>query len=175
MKRRPSGFTLIELMISVGIVGMLASVAIPSFGVLQLRSRQAERRTMVRMIETATEDLWVRDGRYPGGTPASSTFTGPWNPPLPAATSKRHWNGAPTFGDWGQLTLSIEGDLYYAYRVDASAGPGVRTRIVYADGDLDGDGRDNLYWRQTVDHVVGGSPVREVTEFDNSDFASDLF
>ena len=111
-RRRPSGFTLIELMISVTIVGILSSVALPNFRNLQLRSRQAERRTMVRMLETATEDLWVRDGRWPQGTPAASTFDGPWNPPLPPSTSKREWDRSPTNGDWAALTLGVEGSLY---------------------------------------------------------------
>jgi prepilin-type N-terminal cleavage/methylation domain-containing protein len=172
---RESGFTLIELMVSVAIVGMLASVALPSFRVLQLRSRQAERRTMVRSIETAMADLWVREGKYPGGTPAASTFDGPWNPPLPAGTTKRRWNSSPTNGDWSRLTLVVEGDLYYSYRVDARAAGSSVDQYVYADGDLDGDGQENIYWRRTYDHVVATTPVREVEEFDNGLYAVDLF
>jgi prepilin-type N-terminal cleavage/methylation domain-containing protein len=174
-RRRASGFTLIELMVSVAIVGLLASVAMPSFRVFQLRSRQAERRAMIRMIETSMEDLWVREGKYPGGTPAVSTFDGPWNPALPAGTTKKRWDPSPSLGDWGRLTLAIEGDLYYSYRVEASAAGLTRSRIVFADGDLDGDGRDNLFWRQTDDYVLGASPIREIVEFDNAQYSVDLF
>ena len=51
---RPArGFTLVELMIAVGIVGLLASVAVPLLTRATLRSRAAERLTIMRAIADA--------------------------------------------------------------------------------------------------------------------------
>lgn len=168
MTRRASGFTLLELMVAVAIVGILATVALPAFRHFQLRAKQAERRMMIRMLDTALADLWVRDGRYPGGTPAASTFDGPWNPALPPTTSKRPWNRSPAHGDWSRLTLSIEGDLYFSYRVQAEAAGGTHWYVVLGYGDLDGDGRFTSEYRQVVDRVEDGAPVREVTDYDSA-------
>lgn len=47
------GFTLVELMICVAVMGVLASVAVPTFVKFQCRSKQSEAKTMLRGILTA--------------------------------------------------------------------------------------------------------------------------
>jgi type IV pilus assembly protein PilA len=59
MSRRSQhrGFTLIELMIVVAIIGILASIAIPSFVRFQARARQAEVSTNLKSLYTSMRTL----------------------------------------------------------------------------------------------------------------------
>ncbi|MBI3622114.1 MAG: prepilin-type N-terminal cleavage/methylation domain-containing protein, partial [Nitrospirae bacterium] len=49
------GFTLIELMIVVAIIGILAAIAIPNFLRFQAKSKQAEAKTNLGAIGTTAE------------------------------------------------------------------------------------------------------------------------
>ena len=51
--RKQEGFTLIELMIVVAIIGILAAIAIPNFMEYQRKSRTSEAKTNVTSIKTA--------------------------------------------------------------------------------------------------------------------------
>ncbi|WP_224241526.1 prepilin-type N-terminal cleavage/methylation domain-containing protein [Hyalangium gracile] len=51
-RRRHSGFTLIELMIVVAIIGILAAIAIPNFVRFQARARQSEVNTNLKSLFT---------------------------------------------------------------------------------------------------------------------------
>jgi prepilin-type N-terminal cleavage/methylation domain-containing protein len=56
-RRQRRGFTLIELMIVVAIIGVLASIAIPSFVRFQARARQAEVSTNLKSLYTSMRTL----------------------------------------------------------------------------------------------------------------------
>jgi len=61
---REKGFTLIELMITVAILGILAAVAIPSFLQYQSRARQSEAKISLGAMYTLQVAYFVEVARY---------------------------------------------------------------------------------------------------------------
>jgi prepilin-type N-terminal cleavage/methylation domain-containing protein len=61
---RNRGFTLIELMIVVAIIGILAAIAIPNFLKFQARSKQSEAKTNLKALYTAQKSFFSEKDRY---------------------------------------------------------------------------------------------------------------
>jgi len=65
MFRSQKGFTLIELMIVVVIIGILAAIAIPNFIAMQNRAKEGSTKANMHTLQLATEDYGVaNDGVY---------------------------------------------------------------------------------------------------------------
>ncbi|MBL0348885.1 MAG: prepilin-type N-terminal cleavage/methylation domain-containing protein [Elusimicrobia bacterium] len=63
---RPWGFTLIELMLVVAIIGLLASIAIPKFGGLVIRSKEAAVKGKLGSLRSAISIYYAEnEGEFP--------------------------------------------------------------------------------------------------------------
>ena len=68
MYRSQNGFTLIELMIVVVIIGILAAIAIPNFIAMQDRAKEGSTKANMHTLQLAAEDYGVQnDGTYSAG------------------------------------------------------------------------------------------------------------
>ena len=86
--RRPSGFTLIELMIVVGIVAILSAVAIPAYSDYVIRSRVIDGVAPLASLQVKMEQFFQDRRTYVGACDSASVA------PLPPFTSASNFGFA---------------------------------------------------------------------------------
>jgi type IV pilus assembly protein PilA len=64
--KKKQGFTLVEIMIVVAIIGLLAAIGIPSFQKARENALEKSKLNNVRMVETAVEQFAMDQGRTNG-------------------------------------------------------------------------------------------------------------
>ena len=87
MKTLQKGFTLIELMIVIAIIGILAAIAIPAYQDYTIRSKVTELINAAGVCKTSVAEYYQAKGTFPGATDSgcSTVGTANSNPPVVAA------------------------------------------------------------------------------------------
>jgi len=139
------GFTLIEIMMVIAIIGILAAIAIPNYKSFQLKSKTAEAETMIDAIKIGQLAHQSDNNGY------VACFSSPGANGT-AGVSKRPWVDN---GGFASIGFEPGGDVRYNYSVNA---PGVAAQemAIEAEGDLDGDSAGS-YYTLSSDGVVAGA------------------
>ena len=74
--KKQQGFTLIELMIAVAIIGILAAVAIPQYQDYTARAQVSEAVTLLGGLKTPVIDYYTMNGDYPNMASIGATTSG---------------------------------------------------------------------------------------------------
>jgi type IV pilus assembly protein PilA len=114
LRKSQKGFTLIELMIVVAIIGILAAIAIPNFLRFQLRARSSEGKTNIAALRTAQESYQAEFGTYlsTDRVPAVAAI---------GATKVVFDATADTLGGFTATGWSPEGRVYFSYAMASNA------------------------------------------------------
>jgi len=72
--RRRSGFTLLELLIVIAIIGILVAIGTASYASAQKRARDTRRQGDMKAIQNAFEQFYSQNGTYPSSCSISSDF-----------------------------------------------------------------------------------------------------
>ncbi|MFZ5478635.1 MAG: type IV pilin protein [Myxococcota bacterium] len=123
---RRRGFTLLEVMIVVAIIGILASMAIPTYTEMQLRAKRSEIPANLSGIRTAEFAYFATYDTYLTTNP---------NPSGALDRTPRDWDTSDA--TWNTLGWRPDAPVRATYEVDAAAGTDF-TATGTADMDLDG-------------------------------------
>lgn len=100
-KQIQQGFTLIELMIVVAIIGILAAVAIPAYQDYTVRAKVSEALSVASQAKTAVSEYYLTNASLPGSTDVS----------LNVPDDAEHLDASGSSWDGSSITLELADDV----------------------------------------------------------------
>ena len=117
MHKAQKGFTLIELMIVVAIIGILAAIAIPAYQDYTIRSKVTELINAAGVCKTSVAEYYQAVGLFPTDqTKAGCSNVGTVNTLAPVVTNV----GLITVDASGTLATQLGAGTMFAYKADCS-------------------------------------------------------
>lgn len=139
------GFTLVEVMIVVAIIGILAAIAIPNFLNFRLKAKVSEAKANLAAIRGLEIAYYTEYDRYMTGQD--------WTPTHGADRSIRiAWDPTTRFS---QLGFAPEGKVFYEYSLQPAADLESPFFSARARADLDNDGVWSEYFISPVVLEIG--------------------
>jgi type IV pilus assembly protein PilA len=163
-KKRAGGFTLIELMIVVAIIGILAAVAIPAFIKYIRKSKTVEATEGLDKVNSGAKSYFTADHYDSSGTILAKYFpaTASWTPTVASGSTRccadsvagpkcqggnaeadvANWN----HNTWRALQFQLSDPHYFAFQWTNGANSNkAATYTSEASADLDCDGTPSSY------------------------------
>lgn len=73
LKNKSKGFTIVELLIVIVVIGILATLVIVTFTGIQQKARNSQRQTDINAIDSHVEAFYASNGAYPTYTQLNNT------------------------------------------------------------------------------------------------------
>jgi type IV pilus assembly protein PilA len=133
------GFTLVELLVVILIIGILAAIAIPSFLNQKGKGEDAAAKSAAREAATAMETLYTEEGRYDGTTAAlTGAKLRAIEPTLPADGTAPGQMNVNSVGAAGYSITVYSKPSAREYTLTKAAGAVTRSCVVPAGADKGG-------------------------------------
>jgi prepilin-type N-terminal cleavage/methylation domain-containing protein len=174
---RTAGFTLVELMITVAIVGVLAVLATVGYARWTRTAKTGEATSMIAAIKGAQESYRAEALRYLDVSKGDLNATFPTSAPTDqkAAWDPKACKGTTVCDNFAILNVQADSAVYYRYSSIAGAPDGaVRTidghtfpaandpwYVVKAKGNLNNDSKFGYFWSSSFDGTIWSKDADE--------------
>ena len=112
---RPNGFTLVELLLSLTIVGILATIAVAAYNTHKEHSEIIQARSDIQNIESLIESFFTENTRYPdtlSDIPGAAAMRDPWGNPYQYLNITTVKGNGKVRKDHNLVPLNSDYDLY---------------------------------------------------------------
>ncbi len=149
-KTAQKGFTLIELMIVIAIVGILAAIALPAYQDYIVRSKLSEPLAALAEAKTTVAEYVAANGRYPTATSSFGINTADRSESEIIVNLRLN---APTNGDIVRIAANVENCVFNGGDCDGTIGG-----AFHLSGSSNSDG--TMTWTCEPGDETKGNPVK---------------